>query len=48
MRSNTKSGSSFNGLAEYILPVNLQNFKIDKKPEIVFRNHLFSSTYLEL
>jgi hypothetical protein len=44
-----KSGSSFTGLAEYILAQGIytpQNS--DKKPEIVFRNHLFSSTYLEL
>lgn len=44
-----KSGSSFTGLAEYILAQGIytpQNS--DKKPEIIFRNHLFSSTYLEL
>lgn len=44
-----KSGSSFTGLAEYILAQGIytpQNS--DKKPEIIFKNHLFSSTYLEL
>lgn len=44
-----KSGSSFTGLAEYILAQGIYKFQnSDKKPEIVFRNHLFSSTYLEL
>ena len=44
-----KSGSSFTGLAEYILAQGIYTSQnSDKKPEIVFRNHLFSSNYLEL
>ena len=44
-----KSGSNFAGLAEYILAQGIYNPQNkDKKPEIVFRNHLFSSNYLEL
>lgn len=44
-----KSGSSFTGLAEYILAQGIygpQNS--DKKPEIVFSNHVFSTNYLEI
>lgn len=44
-----KSGGSFSGLAEYILAQGV--YKKDnkvKKPEIVFRNHVYSSKYLEL
>ncbi|NDP21456.1 MAG: hypothetical protein GZ091_10295 [Paludibacter sp.] len=44
-----KSGISFTGLAEYILAQGIYTPQLsDKKPEIIFRNHLFSSNYLEL
>jgi hypothetical protein len=44
-----KSGSSFRGLAEYILAQGVyEKQNNDKRPEIVFRNHLYSSNYLEL
>jgi len=44
-----KSGGSFSGLAEYILAQGI--YKCDneiKKPEVIFRNHVYSSNYLEL
>lgn len=44
-----KSGSSFSGLAEYILAQGIYKYQNDdKKPEVTFRNHLYSSSYLEL
>ena len=44
-----KSGGSFSGLAEYILAQGIyKNQNDDKKPEVVFKNHLYSSNYLEL
>ena len=44
-----KSGGSFSGLAEYILAQGIyKSQNDDKKPEIVFKNHVYSSNYLEL
>lgn len=44
-----KSGESFSGLAEYILAQGIYApDSISKKPEIVFRNHIFGSDYLTL
>ncbi|NIJ44432.1 hypothetical protein FHR24_000871 [Wenyingzhuangia heitensis] len=44
-----KSGSSFTGLAEYILAQGIYKYQNnEKKPEIIFRNHVYSSNYLEL
>lgn len=44
-----KSGGSFTGLAEYILAQGIYKYQNDdKKPEVVFKNHVYSSNYLEL
>ena len=44
-----KSGESFSGLAEYILAQGLYAPDcVSKKPEIVFRNHVFASDYLSI
>lgn len=44
-----KSGSNFTGLAEYILAQGIYiSQNPEKKPEIVYRNHIYGSNYLEL
>jgi hypothetical protein len=44
-----KSGGSFTGLAEYILAQGIYKYQNDdKKPEVVFKNQVYSSNYLEL
>lgn len=44
-----KSGESFSGLAEYILAQGIYAPDyVSKKPEIIFRNHVYASDYLSL
>ena len=44
-----KSGESFSGLCEYILAQGIYASESNsKKPEIIFRNHVFASDYLSL